>query len=199
MIPELLFIGCGLFGAFCIGIISAFYAQKKQREGHQQELRQIHQQLLESREELDKARGRITELRERIAAGVDPEIYLALRDRYNLLDDRHTELERKVALGLTGALKDELDSVRFLEDIGVSITGEVPPEEQDDLTQIRGISPYLAERLTKIGIRTLEQISRLDEDQIHLVNDALEILPGRIRREDWVGQSQKLIKVSKRH
>jgi predicted flap endonuclease-1-like 5' DNA nuclease len=35
---------------------------------------------------------------------------------------------------------------------------------------------------------TYDQIARLSDDQVRMVNDAIEVLPGRIRREDWVGQ-----------
>jgi hypothetical protein len=193
MTLELIFLACGLFGAFCIGLFTALYAtQTKQRQAEAR-LADAEAKLRESQEALDKSTGRIVELRERIAAGVDPEIYMALRDKYDLLEYEHVELERRVALGLLGNRKEQTDDLRFLEEIGIAITGEVPPEDLDDLTRIQGISPYLAERLRKIGLRTFDQIARLSDDQVRRVNDAIEILPGRIRREDWVGQCRRVV------
>ncbi len=193
MVAELIFLAFSLFGAFCIGLFSAFYSAREQRRSLEAHLVSAKDLLRESQEELDKATGRIEELRERIAAGVDPEIYMALRDRYDLLEYEHVELERRVALGLVPGRHDRPADLRFLEEIGISITGEVPPDEQDDLTRVQGISPYLAERLIRIGIRTYDQLSRLSDDQVRSVNDAIEILPGRIRREDWVGQCRRLV------
>jgi hypothetical protein len=193
MILELIFLACGLFGAFCIGLFTALYASKVRQKDLEGQLETLNGTLQESQEALDKTAGRIEELRERIAAGVDPEVYMALRDRYDLLEYEHVELERRVALGLLGQPRESADDLRFLEEIGIAITGEVPPEDLDDLTRIQGISPYLAERLKNIGIRTYDQIARLSDDQVRRVNDAIEILPGRIRREDWVGQCRRVM------
>ncbi|GEM_PF-1114526 len=193
MTLELIFLACGLFGAFCIGLFTALYASKTRHHQAETDLAELNAKLQESQEALDKTSGRIEELRERIAAGVDPEVYMALRDRYDLMEYEHVELERRVALGLLGKRRESADDLRFLEEIGISITGEVPPEDLDDLTRIQGISPYLAERLKNIGIRTYDQIARLSDDQVRRVNDAIEILPGRIRREDWVGQCRRVM------
>ncbi|MBI1193581.1 MAG: hypothetical protein GC205_10455 [Bacteroidetes bacterium] len=192
MTLELIFLACGLFGAFCIGLFTALYASRSRQQQSETELTALKANLQESQEALDKTSGRIEELRERIAAGVDPEVYMALRDRYDLLEYEHVELERRIALGLLGKPRESADDLRFLEEIGIAITGEVPPDDLDDLTRIQGISPYLAERLKNIGIRTYDQIARLSDDQVRRVNDAIEILPGRIRREDWVGQCRRV-------
>lgn len=198
MILELLFLALSLFGAFCIGLFGAFFSARKTRQELESNLRKAELQLLESQEELERSNGRIEELRERIAAGVDPEIYMALRDRYDLLEYEHVELERRVALGLVSGPNSSKEEMRFLEEIGIAITGEVPPEDQDDLTRIKGISPYLSDRLQLIGIRTYDQIARLNDDQVRRINDAIEILPGRIRREDWVGQCRRVVAAEKR-
>lgn len=194
---ELIFLACSLFGAFCIGVLGAWTGQRKRRLDIEKQLLNSAETLRTSREELDRANGRIQELRDRIAAGVDPEVYMALRDRYDLLEYEHVELERKVALGLFTPASADKEQVRFLNDIGIAITGEVPPDEEDDLTRVRGISPYLAQRLNLLGIRTYDQIARLSDQQVREINDAIEILPGRIRREDWVGQSRRFVMAEK--
>jgi large subunit ribosomal protein L19 len=64
--------------------------------------------------------------------------------------------------------------------------------EPDDLTQIKGISADLAGRLRQLNVIKLEQIANLSDDDIANVDEALQ-LGGRVEKDDWVGQAQKLI------
>jgi len=69
---------------------------------------------------------------------------------------------------------------------------KVAPGDRDDLKQINGIGPFIEEKLNEIGIYTFRQISQFDESLIELVTDAIQFFPGRILRDDWVGQAKKL-------
>lgn len=64
--------------------------------------------------------------------------------------------------------------------------------DKDDLKQINGIGPFIENKLNEIGIYTFEQISQLDEELISQVTDAIQFFPGRILRDDWVGQAKSL-------
>ncbi len=64
--------------------------------------------------------------------------------------------------------------------------------EADDLTQIKGIDEDLFLRLKQLNCIKYEQIATFSDDDIANVDDALN-LDGRIEREDWVGQAQKLL------
>ena len=44
----------------------------------------------------------------------------------------------------------------------------------------------------KRQIYTFEQISQLDEELIETLTNAIEFFPGRIERDDWVGQADRL-------
>ena len=63
----------------------------------------------------------------------------------------------------------------------------------DDLQQIDGIDEGLERRLNTLGISTLSQISKMDDDMSDTVNDAIEYMPGRIRRQLWAEQAQILL------
>ena len=63
----------------------------------------------------------------------------------------------------------------------------------DDLQQIDGIDVGLERRLNTLGISTLSQISKMDDDMSDVVNDAIEYMPGRIRRQLWAEQAQILL------
>ena len=63
----------------------------------------------------------------------------------------------------------------------------------DDLQQIDGIDVGLERRLNTLGMTTLDQISKMDDDMSDVVNDAIEYMPGRIRRQLWAEQAQILL------
>jgi large subunit ribosomal protein L19 len=67
-----------------------------------------------------------------------------------------------------------------------------PKGEVEDLTQIKGIDGDLAGRLKGLNCYRLEQIANLSDDDIANIDDVLK-LGGRIERDDWVGQAQRLI------
>ena len=64
--------------------------------------------------------------------------------------------------------------------------------ESDDLTKIRGIDADLAARLIQLNCTRLDQIANFSDDDIANVDEALS-LDGRIERDDWVGQAQRLV------
>ena len=67
-----------------------------------------------------------------------------------------------------------------------------PKGEAEDLTQINGIDTDLALRLKQLNLFKLEQVANLSDDDIANVDEALK-LGGRIEKDDWVGQAQRLI------
>lgn len=73
--------------------------------------------------------------------------------------------------------------------------GYAHSSDKDDLTKIGGIGPYIEQKLNEIGIYTFEQISRLDDTDIRVITDLIDFFPGRIERDNWVGQAKALTKV----
>ena len=65
--------------------------------------------------------------------------------------------------------------------------------ERDDLTKIEGIGPYIEEKLNEIDIYTFEQISKLTASDIRALTDIIDFFPGRIERDNWVGQAKSFI------
>ncbi len=66
-------------------------------------------------------------------------------------------------------------------------------EDKDDLKLINGIGPFIEQKLNGLGIYTFEQISQFDEELIEQVTDGIQFFPGRIKRDDWVGQAKILM------
>jgi predicted flap endonuclease-1-like 5' DNA nuclease len=71
--------------------------------------------------------------------------------------------------------------------------GSAAPKQNDDLKIISGITAVLEQQLISLGINTFAQISRWDDDAIIAFARALSVSPGKIYREDWVGQARKLV------
>lgn len=76
--------------------------------------------------------------------------------------------------------------------------GETPTESattaaRDDLTQLTGVGPVLAEKLQKAGVTSLAQIAEWTPEDIDRIDEELNV-KSRVERDDWVGQAKKLIK-----
>lgn len=59
--------------------------------------------------------------------------------------------------------------------------------QHDDLKQIFGIGPVTEKTLNKLGITAYSQLAELKQHDIEKIADALQIFPGRIERDNWVG------------
>ncbi|GAB5399597.1 MAG: hypothetical protein Aureis2KO_11820 [Aureisphaera sp.] len=70
--------------------------------------------------------------------------------------------------------------------------GHAEPSNKQDLTQINGIGPYIEQKLNEIGIYNYEQISRFKDEDIRVLTELIDFFPGRIERDDWVGQADGL-------
>lgn len=64
----------------------------------------------------------------------------------------------------------------------------------NNLTMINGLGLWVEERLNALDIYTFEQISKLTHEDIKTITEALEIIPGRIEEDNWVGQARELAK-----
>ena len=67
-------------------------------------------------------------------------------------------------------------------------------KERDNLRVIKGIGPRIQEKLNGLGIYTYRQISSLKDNHVQVVGAALDIFPGRIELDNWIGQAKKLYK-----
>jgi predicted flap endonuclease-1-like 5' DNA nuclease len=71
--------------------------------------------------------------------------------------------------------------------------GEATAKDADDLTKIRGIGPWIEKRLNKIKIFTFKQIAKMTPQIEDDVNEAIKYFKGRVRRDEWVLQAQKIV------
>ena len=78
--------------------------------------------------------------------------------------------------------------------LNIDRIGQATAEEADDLNAIVGIGPFLVRKLNAVSIYTYRQIANFTQDDAEQVNDVIEIVPGRIKREKWVEQAAQLAK-----
>ncbi|ARK13293.1 hypothetical protein A6C57_24790 [Fibrella sp. ES10-3-2-2] len=90
------------------------------------------------------------------------------------------EDQEALILNRVRARASELDFARI---------GRATVAEADDLKDIVGVGPFLEKKLHAIGIFTFRQVANLTREDVAKVNDIIEFFPGRIERDDWVGQS----------
>lgn len=72
--------------------------------------------------------------------------------------------------------------------------GRATAAEADDLKDIVGIGPFLERKLHAIGIYTFRQVANFTKQDVDKVNEIIEFFPGRIERDNWVGQAADLDK-----
>ena len=70
----------------------------------------------------------------------------------------------------------------------------VNPNEKDDLKLIKGVGPFIEKKVNALGIFTFKQVSKLSNDDINKITDAIQFFPGRIQRDNWIDQAKELNK-----
>ncbi|MDZ7737899.1 MAG: hypothetical protein U5K32_02280 [Bacteroidales bacterium] len=66
----------------------------------------------------------------------------------------------------------------------------------NNLTLINGLGSWVEERLHALDIYTFEQISKLTHADIETITEVLEIIPGQIEKDNWVGQARELARLT---
>ena len=64
---------------------------------------------------------------------------------------------------------------------------------KDDLQVIKGVGPFLEEKLNALGITTYQQLANMNDKLEEQVNEAIEFFPGRVKRDQWVDQAKVLL------
>ena len=96
-------------------------------------------------------------------------------------DEMQREKREDLIIERIGQRRGDLDWAK----IGANFQGKNP----DDLTMINGIDEFTEKKLNSLGVFTYEQISRFDSEVSRMVNDALELLPGKVEEFAWTKQA----------
>ena len=93
--------------------------------------------------------------------------------------------------------KPEVDDDNVIADLSAAQIkwaqiGKAGDRKSDDLTLIKGVDPETQKKLKVLGIRTFDQISRMDKETAEAVNGALGLMPGRVSKMMWAEQAKSL-------
>ncbi|MDG1539283.1 MAG: hypothetical protein P8Q40_05065, partial [Candidatus Poseidonia sp.] len=93
---------------------------------------------------------------------------------------------------------EELERIaKRAESIDFATLGVATVGEKDDLLVIKGVGPFIAEKLNALGIFTFEQVGNMTSEIEEQVNVAIEFFPGRVKRDEWAKQARDLHKAKK--
>jgi len=103
------------------------------------------------------------------------------------------EAEEARIAGALAALPKDASPERKADAVGKRPPGldAARAGKPDDLTRITGVGPGNSQRLNGLGIYHFDQIAAWSRDEITWVGTYLAF-PGRIDRENWVGQAKAL-------
>ena len=86
-------------------------------------------------------------------------------------------------LSRIGRKKDKVDFGRI---------GKASPTQKDNLQLIKGIGPFIEQKLNALGIFHFHQIAHFKDRDIKEINTIIELAPGHIKMDDWVGQASRM-------
>ena len=120
--------------------------------------------------------------------GGDVAITNAAETKIAEMDAKMVEMDAKMAElsekeQQLARIAEKADTIDFAT-IGVAYAAD-----SNDLEQISGIGPFIVEKLNALGIFTFKQIANMTPEIEDQVNKAIEFFPGRVKRDDWVGQA----------
>ncbi|WP_109300763.1 hypothetical protein [Aquimarina sp. AU474] len=109
----------------------------------------------------------------------------------------------------TSETEDEIKAIKTRDHGGVAVVntdddtskkpelnfasfGKAVASDKDDLKLISGVGPFIEEKLNGIGIYTFDQISKFTNEDIDTVTQLIQFFPGRIERDNWKAQAEKL-------
>lgn len=188
-----------LFVAFLIGLIVGWLYWRRRLEELRTELTQATHALSLLQKEMGDVKIKL--------ANTEEDLHRANMDADNFRKKFHTCEEEKGQLradiytlqekvdgkddapakgGVADAAKLALSAA-----MGSRIT-KADVSEKDDLKLINGVGPFIEKKLNALGLYTYQQISQFDDELVDQVTDAIEFFPGRIARDNWVGQAAAL-------
>ncbi len=191
-----------LFVAFLIGLITGWLYWRRRLEELRTELTGTLTTLNRVSKELDETRIKLANTEEDLhranmeADNFRKKFHTCEEEKGQLRADIYTLQEKvegkaksptgKKEGGEAGAAKQALSAA-----MGTRIT-KATAADKDDLKLINGVGPFIEKKLNALDLYTFEQISQFDDDLVEQVTRAIEFFPGRIARDNWVGQAAAL-------
>lgn len=111
-----------------------------------------------------------------------------LHSRLDSIDDE----VRKLGMRLQERPEPKLEPARHQSGNEPVILSAALYGDKDDLKQISGVGPQLEGLLNKNGVYYFWQVASWNKEDIDFIDDRLDVFRGRISRDDWVAQANRL-------
>ena len=162
-------------------------------------VQKAEQEVERARAEVEEARL-IAEMEEEEAKEARAEASAAKRKLADAI--LKAEIAGKDVQGITSEVENEKRELLILERVGKRRSsidwekiGEFGGSLSDDLTLINGIDEFTQRKLNSLGVFSYKQLSRMDSTNAKKVNDALEMLPGKVIEMDWTKQAITMLEL----
>lgn len=186
MLPSYAGIAILMFSTFLIGYLSAWYFQKAKSRKLIDRLKKEVNALQQTTKKIDDIETIFTEIKPKIVEVVK-QTQEEITEPVAPPSESIPEKNRTSYITYTKQKKETEEL-----ELNFDSFGYADSDDRDDLTQIYGIGPYIEQRLNGIGIYTYDQISRFKQEDIDTVTELIDFFPGRIERDNWVGQAEGL-------
>jgi predicted flap endonuclease-1-like 5' DNA nuclease len=189
-----------LLGAAIIGVVTTYFYMKSR---YRQTIKELQSKLVEAEKSKDRASEELRDAQKQLEE--KNKQYTELDKKYNDLLNKEESLKKAAKKGKEASKKLHETEMELEEKeallkriserkhmIDYARIGTARKEDANDLKLISGVGPFIEERLHTLDIYTYEQISKFTKEDEEAVTEAIEFFPGRIERDDWVGQAKKL-------
>ncbi len=190
LIPQYLGIFILMLSSFLIGYFSSLWFQKTKYKAIIKELKKKITSIKERHNE--SLRNKKTKDIESLFTEMKPEIIKMVKETQEQLIEDQIPTQKEIQPSKTVPEKTRTSYITYTKtkpELNFENFGIANSNERSDLTKINGIGPYIEERLNEIGIYNFDQISKFTFEDIRAITELIDFFPGRIERDDWVGQA----------
>lgn len=179
-----------MLSSFLIGYFSSLWFQKIKYKAIIKELKKKISYLKEKHN--TTIRNKNTNDLDSLFTEIKPKIIKVVKETQIELNKQQTNKPEVVKTSKTVPEKTRTSYITYTKtkpQLNFDSIGIADSSENNDLTKIEGIGPYIEERLNEIGIYNFDQISKFTVEDIRAITELIDFFPGRIERDNWVGQA----------
>lgn len=121
-----------------------------------------------------------------------------LDEKDKLQKEKSTLIERVMRLEsqqlMQGSIGETAPAKAHLttSELSLSDIGDGSEDQADNLQDINGIGPKIEKQLNEMGIFNFKQLASLSQHDIAKITDAIGTFQGRIQRDQWIEQADRL-------
>ncbi len=199
LLPQYLGIFILMLSTFLIGYFSSLWIQKSKYQGiikGQKKkiaaLKEKHNAIIRNKN-INDIDTIFTEIKPKIIKVVrEVQEKLVIQSQNAIIEEESPILDEEIKVPKSVAEKTRTSYITYTKTkpkLNFENFGTADSNNKDNLTKIEGIGPYIEEKLNEIGIYNYDQISKFTFEDIRILTDLIDFFPGRIERDDWVGQA----------